>query len=863
MPQPVLATPAESWTRLRAPSPAATSIGRPHLDDAIDDLVRRHRVAVVAAPSGYGKTTAVGSWAARRAELYAWLSLGAFDNEDAQLRASIIATLHAVAADSGLTALQPLLGIDRAADDDATVYRTICDAAAHLEQPLHLVIDDAHRAGDALTRGLLGALIEHAPETMRVVLVGTSPLELLLPRLALTEPEVFLGARTLAFTPEEIAGLVELTGSSLGAQRVHDETQGWPIAVRAVLLGGAMVDPARTPGDDSLIREESLLREYVHRHILDTLMPDLGAFILDCSVCTDVTADLAEAVTGRADAGELLEECVRRGLFLERFDHRDHPVYRWHAVFARQCVVSMHTDSPERLRELHRRAAAHLALDDPLASISHSVRAGDLDAALETLHLTWASLVVGAGAASVAAVCAGLPAELADDPGVLLVRACAQDSLGEHTVARTMFAAATARLEHVPVDERTNGTLLLARLFLTDDRTGALAASNAVRDALAGSARFGSHDRAAVLYLVGWAELRQRLHPGLMIEYLTAAANEARSRGDLALERRALSNLATAHAWSGRLTAVRGVLDRLGATDDLSSPWAYYSGGGAACASGIVAYWGGDLTGAFRDFSRLIASGTSRTAFGGVARLMLALSAAASGDPRMCRRAADEVRWMPTEEANGLDWPVFRDATIAVLSEAAGRQPQALAICAKYSDADKFPLVAVALSGILRRAGDHAAAYRLLGAHRAFAEVSYVDVALKATAAVVRYRRGEVQIAHEHLEAALDRAAAEGIRLIFMDGDPWMRRLLSEHLVRPTAHEAFIADCLAEPRDVGALSALSAREREVFRLLQTRKTMQEIAAELGLSVNTVKTHQRAIYRKLGVSSRREAQAVVD
>jgi LuxR family transcriptional regulator, maltose regulon positive regulatory protein len=70
-----------------------------------------------------------------------------------------------------------------------------------------------------------------------------------------------------------------------------------------------------------------------------------------------------------------------------------------------------------------------------------------------------------------------------------------------------------------------------------------------------------------------------------------------------------------------------------------------------------------------------------------------------------------------------------------------------------------------------------------------------------------------------------------------------------------------MADVRAAPPVVAALvEQLSERELRVLELLPTHLANQEIAGELYVSLNTVKTHLKSIYRKLGVSSRSEAVA---
>jgi len=147
--------------------------------------------------------------------------------------------------------------------------------------------------------------------------------------------------------------------------------------------------------------------------------------------------------------------------------------------------------------------------------------------------------------------------------------------------------------------------------------------------------------------------------------------------------------------------------------------------------------------------------------------------------------------------------------------------------------------------------------------------LSFVVFAVKASAlvsaAVIAHLQGQRSLAHQYLESALTAAVPEGIARPFVADadDDSLQELLTEHAVWGTSHEGFLAVQISSG-DVGTSrhhhvgASLSPRERDIFGYLRTTMTADEIAAALHVSVNTVRTHQRAIYRKLGVSSRREA-----
>lgn len=819
----------------------------------MEETVTAHRVTVIAAPSGFGKTTAVRAWAAGRPGRVAWLSLSAFDSDTMRLGSGIVHALQTLVRSEGLAEVIDLLALDPETRDSAEVYRALCGVVDTLDEPLVLVIDDAQRAAEGLTEGLLGALLDSAPESLRILLVGTAYLELAMSRHLLMNPGASIGARPLAFDEAEVSSLVSGERGPDAVQALLATTQGWPIAVRLIMLGGA------APADREEWRGGALLRDYVRDHVLDSLPPDLAQFAMATTVCTELTPELAGQLTGRADAGPLLEDCARLGLFLDRYDTGAGVAYRWHGVFARQCRAVLEGSDPERLVALHRAAAQHLAAVDPLAAVAHWLRAGDTEQAVQTILERWVGLVVGSEALALDRLCAGLPEPHRLDPCVLLVRACAQDVIGDHRVAGLLFAqaqqvaASTASLR-----PEYAATRALARIFVLDDRAAVTEASAEVREELARDTPLMMHNRASILYLLGFTELRHRHTPGLVLEFLAAAVREAEAAGDTSLARRASENLAISQGWAGRFSEARQTLARLSGVEESDSPWVYYAGGGAGSAAGFIRYWENNLPAAELEFTRVISGGSGRLSFAGVARMMLALTAAASGDPKACQRAAAEAHAIPSVEVKGISWPAFRQTAFAALEEAVGRRDRAVAIARRYAETDDLPLVSVVLAGILRRAGDPVAALEMLRRMQRYSEVSYVRVATLATAAVVQRRRGAVEAAHGLCERALEVAQPEGIRRPFCDDDEDMRGLLDAHIAWGTRYEDFVADCLSPTSHTDLLGLLSERERVVLGQLRTSKTALEIAQGLGVSINTVKTHQRAIYRKLGVASRREA-----
>lgn len=822
-------------------------VHRPRVDAVLERCVRAHRVTVVSAPSGFGKTSAVRAWAASRPGRVAWLTLGTFDDEPAGLAAGIVRTLQSLVR-AGIES-PGILAIDRDAQDVRGVLDRLVEAVDELEEPVCLVIDDAHRAGNSLTSGLLGALIDAGPENLRLVIVGAGALDTALARRLLSFADAVVRSEVLALTLDEVAALTDVGGRDASAAAIRDVTSGWPIAVRFIQMTG--IDPEDLSGED-------LMRDYVRDHIIRQLPLPLRQFVLDSAVCDHLSVELAVAVTGRADASDLLRQCVRIGLFIDRFETRAGVAYRWHGLFARMCREILDETAPGRRERVQRAAAAHLEATDPMGAIGYWLEAADPGAAVRVIMNRWVEIIVNAEAAVLDRVCAALPAPYDDHPGVLLVRASAHDALGAREVGQTLLARARSRAAAGPSDPVFETNLARAHLFLLDDRVAVANAADEVHAQLVTEQALDPHVRTALLYLLGWTGMRHRHDPQRTVELLTTAAREASALGDDGLRRRALRTLSFVLAWAGELRRARSVLVELRELPDDDAPWVTYASGSTAAAAGVIAYWGDDLAAAAREFDHVTGGTGGARSFDGVARMMLAFTAAASGDARLCRRAEIELDGLPRRELQGVSWPAFRDAAHAALAEATGRVERALQIAARYAEATDLPMISVVLAGIVRRQGDPDRALQMLRRLRRYEQVSYVRVAALVTAAIVHRRRGRDDLAHELTEQALGLAEAQGLRRLLSDGDPQLRSLLSAHLNRGSDHALFIAGCLTSPAAMGPLTLLSPRERAVLEYLGTPMTIAEIADALHVSVNTVKTHSRSIYRKLGVNSRRDA-----
>jgi LuxR family maltose regulon positive regulatory protein len=825
---------------------------RPRLDALLDEAVERERVTIVTAASGYGKTSAVSDWAVNQDLPVAWLSLGSFDSSPSLLAGGVLRALRSVMRDDIPLPDLGALSLDTIQFNPGAIFRRLMELIDRLDRPIVLVIDDAQRARAALRADLLGALIESGSEQLRLVLIGTSALEVELSRYVLMHPDAVIRAPQLTFTVSEVAALAG-PGRPKTPEDVFGATQGWPIAVRLLYLDEVR---ATIPAGQT---HTTVFADYLRDHVLNDLEPALRDFVLDTTIGVGLTSELAAAIAGPG-AQRHLEECVRRGLFIDRISTSKGTVYRWHDVFAKQCQILRGMSDRDRQLRSHRRAAAYLEGDDPLGSITQWLLAEDADEAMRVLLDHWMWLIVGADPRALDQACLGFPQAQCDDPRMLLIRACAHEVLGMGGSARKLTERATASRGSVDAGE-LEWIRQISQLLIEDDRDVLTRLCTSVYDQLERTVRIAPRQRLAILYTIGWAGLRLRSNPSECLQALEATAHDAEALGEVTLASRAIGHLATLHAWAGYFNHVRDALTRLDALADGADGerhWEFYAGGSASTAQGVACFWAGDVMAAQTAFTRVIQAGGSDHTFAGIARTILVFATAATGDAEALGRAARQARAIPREDLRGLPWSVYRNAALAALCDAHGQRSRALRIAERVVTRPGTPMMTVLLSDIIRRNGYPQQALAYLHALKPVDYISYVRVATLATRAIVKLREGDAEEAHRLCERSLEVAADQRIRYFYSHADAELRQFLTAHLAWGTKQERFLVDCLSSQLPEGPLQQLSERELAVFAQLRTTRTLQEIADELEVSINTVKTHQRAIHRKLGVSSRREA-----
>jgi LuxR family maltose regulon positive regulatory protein len=896
-----------------APLPGAV-VARPRLFALLDTGVAGP-VTLVSAPAGWGKTMLLSSWyrAQEGAGARAWLSLEPGDS-GGRLWPYLQAAVRSADADDPAEGDAGSAGVR----EDGFLDHLAAELACRPE-PVTLILDDFHRIDDPSVPAGLDFLLRHAGDRLRLVIGGRTDPALALHRWRLTGELTEIRATELAFTADEAAELLNAHGISLPVGQTDDlraRTEGWPAGLRlAVLALPGHPDPARFV--DEFAGDHQGVADYLSVEVLADLAADVRDDLRRAAVAERITGGLVNALTGRTDGDQLLAGLERDTGFVIGLGTRP-PAYRYHRMLGELLRAELRQRPTDELLDLHRRAAAWSGAHDlPAEALRHALAAGESSWATEVLVEHWPELVPYApGRLGGPAPAPPTPEAVRADPELAL--AYAADRLdGTDLASATDYLHLADRHEHLLAGPRRDRfTMMAAALHLAraqldgDGDVAAVLAAAARLRALAQPPGAGAGRPPADL----GARAIARTAAGaahLAIGDLVAAETELTgARGDA--ERAGLAR--TGLACTSRLALVRAVRGRLAAAErDARAVLGSTVGtGGSGPTDHGHAYLALALVAVHRDWSadaeaNLVLAGNRidegrEPAVAALAALVRAQLRRDQGDlPGSYQLLlAGRARLADQPRAGQLaNWLLAAEADLCTAYGDLGRTRELLCPPMDASVGPVEPL-AVALARAYLCAGDLGPAARTVPDWAGPAADSWLlPVRLEAGLldALTARLAGDQRRAARTLERVLSLAEPDGFRRVFTRSEPPARDLLAAHLDSGTAYWPMVRELISvseehagrdrddhgyggrersgrgyrgreadrhpgaarlAPAAPGLGEPLTDRELTILRYLQSVLSNVEIASELSVSVNTVKTHVRNIYRKLDATRRREA-----
>ncbi|GHO87497.1 LuxR C-terminal-related transcriptional regulator [Dictyobacter formicarum] len=356
--------------KFQLPHVASSLVPRERLFTLLDSGLER-RLTLLTAPAGSGKTTLISQWqATRRAQqrlpTLAWLSLDANDNDPVRFWRYVMTACQVFQPDPGQPALEQLALISQHLHERNfldTILTYFLNALAHITEPGILVLEDYHLITSPTIHQTLAFFLDHLPHTMHLIIITRSTPALPLTQLRIRGELCEIGTAELRFTPGELAAFLQplfphpLTPQVL--QQIDTRLEGWAAGLRLFALSLQKAQAPQTLEQQlaSFVRQPLPLHEYFIDEVLNTLPASLQAFLLHTSMLNRLTPSLCDAVTNKRNSASLLQSLAQRGLFLEQLEGPG-PWYRYHPLFAEALrAEARHRIEREKILQAARQAS--------------------------------------------------------------------------------------------------------------------------------------------------------------------------------------------------------------------------------------------------------------------------------------------------------------------------------------------------------------------------------------------------------------------------------------------------------------------------------------------------------------------------
>jgi LuxR family maltose regulon positive regulatory protein len=869
-------------TKLHLPTLRQGHVARLRLGQRLD-VETLPALTLISAPPGFGKTSLLAEWLAGSAtdRTVAWVSLDPGDNDPVSFWTYVISALGRAEPGVGDRSLA-LLG-ESPGVDFRTLLTLLLNDLASAVRDVVLVLDDYHVIEATELQEGVAFLVGSLPPQLRTVIASRSDPPFPLARLRGRGELLELRAADLRFTRQEadeyLSGMLRVQVRPAHVDALEQRTEGWIAALQLAALSMQRVDDVGAfvegfAGDDRYILD------YLVEEVLDHQSADVRGFLLRTSILSRLTGPLCDAVAGGSRGTAHLEALDRANLFVVPLDDRRR-WYRYHHLFGDVLQARLVEELPELVPELHRRASEWFEQNgEPGDAVRHALGGGDPERAADLIESTIPAMRQSRREATLRRWLDALPDDVFPDrPALAVAAAGSRLGVGETSLveerlgqaARSLASPATSAAHPglsgwVAIYRSASAQLrgdLVATVQHADEALRLIAADDgAARGAvqsLRGIADWsrGDLDAAYAAFSAGMDSLGQA---GFVTDVVggTVVLADIRIAQGRPSDARTLYEQALLRGTAGG-AELRGIADMhvgLAALDIEADD----------LAGAQVHLRQSDELGEHKGFPQ----NPYRS------RVVRARLAELRGDPAVALALVDEASEVFTSDfsPNVRPIPALRARMVlrlGRLDEAArwadGRMLGADDELGYLSEYEHLTLARILVAQARRSPAGPALRQavallsRLLQAAESGSRGGSVVEALALLALASRLQN-DSRSAFRSLDRALTLAEPQGhVRLFLDEGRPM------EGLIRSAASRAdaprfagalLTAFAQAWPADEAHADVLTDRELGVLRLLATDLSGPDIARQLVVSLNTVRTHSKNIYSKLGVGDRRAA-----
>jgi LuxR family maltose regulon positive regulatory protein len=880
-------------TKLYIPTMRHNLVPRPRLTAKLSECIA-YPLTLISAPAGYGKTSLISEWRAGTGKSLpmSWLSLDTDDNDPVRFLTYLMGALE-VPRPGQCQAAFALLQSPKPPPVQS-VLTVLLNALGQSDQPFVLVLDDYHFVTSQPVHEILTFVLEHQPPQMHTVLLTRADPPLPLSRLRARNQLAEIRADHLRFTLDEIAiFLNEVMGLKLAGDDIaamETRTEGWIAGLQLAALSMQGRQDVHS-FVAAFTGSHYYIMDYLAEEVLKLQSERVRSFLLQTSVLDRlcgplcdavVTSPLPEEETEVKSGQAMLEALEQMNLFLIPLDGERH-WYRYHHLFADVLNRRLERLFPQQFSDLHRRASQWYEQNGFIPeAIQQAMTAGDRDRAAQLVEQHGCALLIRGEVVTLLKWIEIVEFCPQAGPWVAIQKAWALLLTGRLDQVEPSLQTAEKRISALESSSEVGtmlGSVIAARAHRANLQGDTRLAADFARLALAqlpDSDSFSCSLRSVATLLLGDAsQLNGNLEEARRA--YTEAVLIGRAANDPQMVMIANSDLAGVLMELGQLRqAARTYSETLQMAtrpDGHSSPLAedIYAG------LSRMSYEWNHLEAAAQYADQCIQLcrqwGDKSPQVTGY--MMLARLGHAQGNPEKAQEAMRAVEQLASEYSLFPRLSIWVQSSLARLWLAQGdlERPSYLVQQSGITIDDDIPYLRepeyLILLRVLLAQGHHEAALalsaRLLKLAEATNQMGKV-IEILVFQALAFHAQKNIAQALPLLERAVLLSQPQGyVRLFLDEGEP-----MAKPLYQAKAHRiggGYVAELLSatgkaagviQPPAQLLIEPLSARELEVFRLIEDGYANQEIAAKLFISLPTVKRHISNIYDKLGVQSRTQA-----
>lgn len=871
-------------SKLMRPRPHAGVLERRDLFRHLDRGLAR-KLTLVCAPTGFGKTTLVSTWLANREFPSAWITLDKNDNDPIRFWTYFASAVRSLDPRVGKATLSALMTSQPQSLE--SLLTPLVNDLALLQAPSVLVLEDFHFITSTDAQDSLWFLLQHLPEPLHILLITRSEPALPIATLRAHDDLVDLDANSLRMTAEDVRAYTKNSlPTELSAEAINtllERTDGWPAGVRLMTLTWNREPVVGEEIGRGLSRGDRYVSDYLLREVFDTQPAGTQAFLLKTCFFGRLTGSLADRITGARNGASELERLEHDNLFVSRLERSaDQQWYRYGSLFAEALQhAATQRLAPGDIEELFAAASSWYeanGLDEE--AIETALSAKLFDRALELIERF---------------------IEFHEISELLTLRRWLQDIPAQNLMKRPLVCFAYAQIILYTDDRYSPATAARIEPLLQAAQSAWQAENNGQRLgellSIRGTIAWWQGDMQRAfdyarqsLEMIPEQDVLYRGSSLLIVSRTALDSGKILAAQDMALEARALMGaaqnihgvlaaiqmLAEVAFWQGELEQAvqlnEHVLNNaIGGEEMLDDK------GIASLGLADVAYERNDLHLAEERASEALELGKRR----GNEKLevlatirMAQVRAAQMNIPAgldLLRSLAGRMRngsFLRDAQAEQARLSIRAGETLSLAGWAAIASAQAQNINTLQREREAFALARLHIA----EGAPEGALQALRGWSDDASNNGRVrsQVEARLLEALACYGQSNLSDALQPLHAALKLGQEKGFRRLFLDEGPQLAALIKDCSNRlddrgTALYAAGLLQLLgsATPsQPAGApVEALSQQEIRVLRLLAAGLSNPDIARELVVSPNTVKTHVKSIYRKLGVASRADARDV--